>query len=747
MRAQGAGVFAEARAEKAGQAPWRGFPPWGEWAIVAVLLAWFAWHTLVPAWRELNTDFPNYYLAARLYRSGVSLARIFDWVWFQRQKDHAGIAWGVVGWGPLTPFSALVVAPLAPLSPLTAKRCWLVFDLALLAATLGLLRSVCQLALRRIALVAFGTVVPLRTNFVFGQQYVLVLFLLTLACFLYLRRKEAACAIVLAGATVLKLYPGFFLVWFVLKGRWRAALAFLCALLAFLSVGVALLGPEVLRVYATTVLPRALTGEVQDPYHPGNNSLTVLLRRLFVREPAWNPRPLVDAVGAYVVLQPIVQAALLASGLAILTSRRRGSVADAVQWAGCLVFPLVLSTAASTYHLCPLIAATSIAVDRLLSAGCRRYAALLASLHAAACVPFYTFAPASPSGWEIFLGVPRLYALLAYWAAFVFCLRRISPPFGPRRPRERAMFVGGFVVLAGSGVRSAARHLEGVTATYALRLASGPLDQALVVAEPAASAGETWFSRMGDDGYLLDRFPRQLATRAPPGADFFSPTVGPGDGEVWVEIASRTSRVARVPADTAFVSAAELPVEVDDAEQPRLSADGRWLGFLREDHGRGSLWVVDRAATTAPTTESAGVRGAAPGWSAREVVDASHDVVEFSFLPDGHPVVAARGAVGYSLFVADGTGTLEEIAPGPTAKRYPAVSPDGRWLAYSELDGAAWKLRAMDLATHMPRPLTHADCNAISPTWTRDSTAVVYATDCGRGLGATVLARIQLQAW
>ncbi len=64
---------------------------WIEILLLAVLAAIFAGRAFAPAWRSLNTDFPNYYVAARLYSQGESLARIYDWIWFQRQKDHTGI--------------------------------------------------------------------------------------------------------------------------------------------------------------------------------------------------------------------------------------------------------------------------------------------------------------------------------------------------------------------------------------------------------------------------------------------------------------------------------------------------------------------------------------------------------------------------------------------------------------------------------------------------------------------------------
>ena len=62
-----------------------------ELILVAFLASLFLFRGFLPAWRSLNTDFPNYFVAASVHRAGIPLDRAYEWTWFQRQKDHLGI--------------------------------------------------------------------------------------------------------------------------------------------------------------------------------------------------------------------------------------------------------------------------------------------------------------------------------------------------------------------------------------------------------------------------------------------------------------------------------------------------------------------------------------------------------------------------------------------------------------------------------------------------------------------------------
>jgi Glycosyltransferase family 87/WD40-like Beta Propeller Repeat len=707
-----------------------------EWAALALAVAVFVWRGLRPAWSTINTDFPNYYLSARLYLQGSSLDRLYDWVWFERQKDHAGIDWGPIGYGVLTPFSALVLVPLAWLPALAAKRVWLVLNLALLAATIGLLRAMSAMPARRIALIAFASVLPLRTNFLYGQQHVLLLFLLALAAWLDRRRNEAASGAVLAFAAVLKLYPALFAVFFAVQRRWRGAASLLLGVAVLAWVGVALLGFEPFRVYALSIVPRALAGEGVDPY-VGTASPSSLLRRLFVAEPDLNPQPLLACRTAYAITQPLLQAVLLASGLWLVGRRSDDRAREGVEWGSFVALSLVLSTAVSSYHFCVLIMATVLTIDFLVGAGRPRAAAAIAALHVLVCLPWggvTAGAAGATGGWILVFGFLRAYAMLAYWVVLVVAVA----PFAELRARPaRAMALASpCLLVAISGIASNARHLASELDAPGERVPDLP--RSPVIGAPAVGAGGVYFSRFSLEGWRVERVPAGAAVVAPPRVDLFSPAVAPAKGSaLWLEVASRSSRVVRIATGAAEVDANDGFLEVEDGEQPAVSPDGRWLAFLREVRGRGALWLVDRGADAGESKS----RATPP----RQVTGATHDVLEFAVLGDGGLVYAARDGRSVGLFRVD-PGPGGSIAPLPAERpaRYPAVSPDGRWLAYSHEERGAWQLQLLDLRDGGRSRVTNAECNSTSPAWSPDGASLVYASDCGRGVEQTGLRRIRV---
>ena len=51
---------------------------WIEGGVLLLLVAFLGLHTMPRAWNKLNTDFPNYYMSARLAHEGFDTAREYE---------------------------------------------------------------------------------------------------------------------------------------------------------------------------------------------------------------------------------------------------------------------------------------------------------------------------------------------------------------------------------------------------------------------------------------------------------------------------------------------------------------------------------------------------------------------------------------------------------------------------------------------------------------------------------------------
>ncbi|MFB3924159.1 MAG: glycosyltransferase 87 family protein [Terriglobia bacterium] len=709
-----------------------------EYLLLAALVGLFIWRAFIPAWSALSSDFPNYYLVARLYRQGYPLDRVYEWTWLQRQKDHAGLENVVAAYVPVTLPSILPTLPLTSLSVLQAKHGWMILDLIFLGLAGLFAGRLTGLGWRRIALFTFLCIFPLRNNFIFGQQHVLVLLLLTLAAWLYFSGRPASSGAVLAAAAALKIYPAMFALYFLRKRQWRAFISLALGLLIMAGLSLWLFGYEANRVYVMEIFPRAMRGEVADPYHAHWQSATALFRRLFIAEPEFNPQPLVHWPAAFAFLQPLCQALIFVPFLWLISSNCADAEREKLDWGSYLLMLLVLSPNPASYHYCVLILSAVLIAGYLARRGLTRLAVAFAFLYGLACISHYRWMAHTPSGWRILLGFPRLYAVIALTLFVLWILATASHrPFRARlKSREAMAFAGLFLAMVTAGTWSMWRHLKGQFENYSMRAVVIPTS--LMAGQPAAAGGDIYFTHITADGYALCRSSGGALTSFKFHRDAFHPAVPAKASEGWVEIASTRSRILRFPVSGPLPPADRLPVEVMDGEQPAISPDGRWLAFIREDKGRGFLWVKDMRPEE--TTDPANIE--------RQLTRYELNVLEATFTPDSRGLVfsAQREAQPELLSVSiEGNSPVITQRPdvGRLSARYPAFSPDGVWLAFSSAQRGAWQLCVVKAGSGTIRQLTHGECNSITPAWLPDSRTIVYATDCGRGQGLTALARIQ----
>jgi hypothetical protein len=454
---------------------------------------------------HLNSDFPNYYLIARLYREGYPLERVYEWTWLQRQKDRHGIDQPLVSFIPSTLPSALVVLPLSSLPPLQAKRWWLLVNLGFLLLIAVLLTAITKLNPIRIALLMFLAVVPLRDSLLYGQMHILVLLLLTFAAFLHFKDSLFLSGIVLAIAATLKIYPALFLIFFAFKKQWRAAIGLVVGLSSAGMISLYLFGRNACVLYVQEVLPRGLRGETIDPYSVAWNSLSALLRRLLIAEPELNPAPVLHAPVLYALLHPLIHGFIFVAFMCVIGSKTKQCGRRKVEWATYLFLLLLLSSQPGPYHFVALMLMAALVIDYLVANQQTIKAGSVTVIYALICGPLIRLPRIRPTGWSNVIFFPRLALMVLLGGVLLWILISLSPESLGSHFNLRASLLAGFVLVAlvAVGFISNVRHLKGQFDNYRSRAVTVP--DSLMASDPLVTAQGLWFTEMTSGGYAIRR--------------------------------------------------------------------------------------------------------------------------------------------------------------------------------------------------------------------------------------------------
>jgi len=684
---------------------------WAERVALALLAAYLCFHTLPRAFSKLNTDFPNYYISARLAREGVDSARMYEWLWLQREKDHRGFDLRIIGLLPITPFSTLAMWPLAELPPLAAKRIWIIVNLLSLGPLVWLLHSLTGLSRQRVALV-LALSFPLHRNLLYGQFYVVLLLLIAAACWAYLRDKPGLSGSLVALAAACKLFPAIFVVFFLRRRDWRSLASAALTGAGCVAVSVAVFGWNVHRTYLREIIPWTMRGEALPPYATMSASLSSVLHYLFLPEPQWNPHPWHDSPLFYALLLPMLQVAAVAPAILLIRREDRSRRGILLEWSALLTASLAASPIPASYNSVLLAFPVCVLAQVFLER--RQFVRLSLLAFAYVGIGFPMPSPARYVGPAILLYVPRLILTLALLVAIYLQLWHDRAEHRPSWKWSGFAWAGALVGLAVFSVVSILRQQIEVRREYAFRVPMPVQD--FIEAEPKSIAGKLLYIEFSPTGYRLVSRDRRPMLPDPAFEDTLSFS---GPGRVWVEEAAYSESKL---VDLANPSWAGVP----DALDPMPSADGQAIAFIHNALGSGRLMMMG--------TSHLNPQLATP------VTPPSLNVYEASFLsPHLYAFSASENGRPPSIYLTDQNHLNAPLALGES--RYPALSPDGRWLVYSRFERGSWNLWLRDEISGAARRIADVPCNQIQPSWEEDSRTILYSTDCGRSLWFTAIAR------
>ncbi|MFL6416035.1 MAG: glycosyltransferase 87 family protein [Bryobacteraceae bacterium] len=92
----------------------------------------------------------------------------------------------------------------------------------------------------------------------------------------------------------------------------------------------------------------------------------------------------------------------------------------------------------------------------------------------------------------------------------------------------------------------------------------------------------------------------------------------------------------------------------------------------------------------------------------------------------------------YQLLIPRGT-PLERLT------KESSTSPSGQWVVSARPTFGSTQIYLVDRQSGKTAQVTRGNCNSFAPAWEEDSAAIVFASDCGRGLGMPALYRARLK--
>lgn len=659
--------------------------------LTAAICAWGVW----PAWTHLNSDFPNYYTAAKIFRSGKSLDRAYEWTWFQREALRAGVVeQPIVGFVPQPPMTAVPVLPLTGLEPLAAKRAFTLFNLVLLVAAIVLIADVTGLSRMRAAILTAACTAPVAVNLRLGQYYLLILVLLLTAFREFKRERKITAGLLVAMAGSLKLFPFGFALLFLLRREWKALAGMVVGGIALAGVSVGLFGVEVHRVLLGEVLPRAARGELLAPY--AISSFQGLWRHLFLFEPQLNPFPLYRS--AFACATAIAASTVVALAIYALAVWRR-EIADEMAWAITGLWLSMMSALAVSYHYTVLIFPVALLAGLYAKQDRLKKAWVVAGIFVAICS----------------LATNNTFLWLGTIALFAIAIADV----GLEWPDRKVSLAAGLVLVAvfAGQVRSGMTVYAGREASYGQRVMNG--QAGIRASQPEMAEGVSLvYAEMFREGNRAVFSSTAGARIVDGGGKILEVAAGQHSRFVYIEVEGEHPGIYRINA----ADPRSKPEWVVAGIEPAISPSGTWMAFVQD---RGNAADLYRLRLDVP--------------SVPEKVEGTGDALE-SAIDDAGDVVAALGRSSHARLASAKIPGVNSIE-GPV--RYPALSPDGRKIAYSRLEGEWWRLYVRELSSGHEAKVVDLPCNAIQPFWTTPGD-LVYASDCGRGLELSAIATVHV---
>lgn len=350
--------------------------------LLALILFQFVFG-IIPGWKQIQSDFPNYYTSSKLITEGKDISRIYDDAWFQQQIHSYNIQ-QQGKFSPFPPPTALVMLPLSSLAPLAAQRVMLVINVILLLLTALVFSKIITKSFLFCLTIILLSGIGLANNFMLGQLYLGLLLLIAAGYYLLQKNKQFSGGALWGIGIAIKYFPLVFFPALIIQRKWRMLGGAIISVIVLNAVALYFFGESVYAAFFKDVFSSHLNGNLssQSPYAPAFQSWNAFLRNAFVFDATENPHPLFSSATAFQVARLLIFSLFGWLTCVEIYKVRKHENKLPLTLAILATALLALSPASASYHLILLLFPLFLLLKLLLDKGMFTHTLILALLFA-----------------------------------------------------------------------------------------------------------------------------------------------------------------------------------------------------------------------------------------------------------------------------------------------------------------------------------------------------------------------------
>ncbi len=350
--------------------------------LLIVLCLFHLRYGVIPAWSNLNSDFPNYYTSSKLLLEGKDLSKIYDDKWFQQRINEYGID-EIGKFSPFPPPTVFVIIPEALLNPLTAKRIYLLINIFVLIITALLFKKISNFSFIISLNFILLSGAALINNLLLGQFYLILLLLITLGYYYVKSEKEMMSGTFLGIGAAIKYFPLIFIPTLLMKKKNKTAVVLLLTIFSINLIALFFFGMNVYFEFINKVFISHLNGELsnQSKYAVQFQSWNSFLNNLFIYNSIENPTPLVSSPLLFTVAKIFIYLFFITITTCTMIKIRNDKdfISKGISLSCIIVF--VLSPASASYHLLLLSLPVLLLIDNSFNEMKQNYSLIFLTLY------------------------------------------------------------------------------------------------------------------------------------------------------------------------------------------------------------------------------------------------------------------------------------------------------------------------------------------------------------------------------